>query len=270
MPFVIPGGEFYHYTSFGGLIGIVHSREIWATSVHYLNDEQEFRHGLDVVLRHIEGWLHESGTNHELHSRLSERFRGASRLEVYVFSFSEVPDLLSQWRAYCPDGAGVAIGFPKSLIDQRAAVHGFDFVPCIYDPLQQAEAVATMLLEAGTAWENSGRTASELDIQTERLLRLVPRMKHHSFREEKEWRLVSRPLIDFGDRLDYRATRSMLLPYVRVGLAEAGQEITLGNIFVGPNRHIESAMLAVGSLLRSRPRIKHMCVERSQVPYRTW
>src|SRR5207249_4501534 len=104
----------------------------------------------------------------------------------YVFSFSAVPDLLSQWRAYCPDGAGVAIGVPKTLINRRAAVHGFDFVPCIYDPRQQAEAVVSILREADTAWTSAGKTTAELDVQTDRLLRLVPRMKHHSFREEEE------------------------------------------------------------------------------------
>src|SRR5437870_11124600 len=84
--------------------------------------------------------------------------RGWSRPEVYVFSFSAVPDLLSQWRAYCPDGAGVAIGFPKALINRRAAVHGFDFAPCIYNPRQQAEAVVSILREADVAWNNAGKT----------------------------------------------------------------------------------------------------------------
>ena len=33
--------------------------------------------------------------------------------ETYICSFSENGDLLSQWRGYCPDGEGYAIGFKQ-------------------------------------------------------------------------------------------------------------------------------------------------------------
>jgi hypothetical protein len=262
--------EFFHYTSFAGLLGILQTRALWATSVHYLNDEQEYRHGHEIVLRHIENWLSNDAESQNLLSRLGERLKAWSRPDTYVFSFSSVPDLLSQWRAYCPDGSGVSIGFPKSLIERRAGALGFDFLPCIYDHTSQAQTVAAVLQAVVAAWEQSNKGDPVLDQATERFLRLIPRMKHRSFAQEQEWRLISRPLVGARTRSSYHATRTMLIPYFSLSLADEGEPIGLSNIYVGPNHHIEAAMHAVSSLLSSAGDITHLSVTRSDVPYRTW
>ena len=45
-----PTRTLYHYTSIGGLQGIVESRGIWATEIRYLNDAKELVQTLDMFL----------------------------------------------------------------------------------------------------------------------------------------------------------------------------------------------------------------------------
>jgi hypothetical protein len=44
----------YHYTSQAGLIGIVKSMKLWATSIRYLNDSREYNHDRDLLLSVID------------------------------------------------------------------------------------------------------------------------------------------------------------------------------------------------------------------------
>jgi hypothetical protein len=52
--------------------------------------------------------------------------------EVYVASFTEEGDLLSQWRGYCPKG-GFSVGFASNLLSDVANKHDSFLLPCIYD-----------------------------------------------------------------------------------------------------------------------------------------
>ena len=49
-----PGAPLYHYTSYGGFLGIVTNKCMWATSIHYQNDAEEFVHSMNVVRIEIE------------------------------------------------------------------------------------------------------------------------------------------------------------------------------------------------------------------------
>jgi hypothetical protein len=39
----------YHYTDWGGLEGMLKTKEIWATHINYMNDEREFIHAKDYL-----------------------------------------------------------------------------------------------------------------------------------------------------------------------------------------------------------------------------
>ncbi len=39
----------YYYTTQQGLLGIINSREIWATHTQYMNDVREFRHATEFA-----------------------------------------------------------------------------------------------------------------------------------------------------------------------------------------------------------------------------
>ncbi len=132
----------YHYTTAEGLLGIVQTRKIWATSIFYLNDMKEFRDGIELSKKHVQA-LHDGMTEAFLRKLLAnvlERLRACDGFHTYVCSFSELADDLSQWRAYCPAG-GFAIGFPKDMLTVAALQQSCYSEPCIYDPKEKELAV---------------------------------------------------------------------------------------------------------------------------------
>jgi hypothetical protein len=63
---------------------------------------------------------------------LGTRLEQVSNIHIFVTSFSEVDDLLSQWRSYCPNGAGYSISFlAKDLIEQETT-QGFSLHHAIH------------------------------------------------------------------------------------------------------------------------------------------
>ena len=52
---------------------------------------------------------------------------------IYVASFTANPDLLSQWRGYCPNGAGFCLGFSCQNLAGFSAENEFRLAECIYD-----------------------------------------------------------------------------------------------------------------------------------------
>ena len=130
----------WHYTTAAGLDGILKSQQLWATSVRYLNDDEELRgfferklpalleagidDGIQKVLESPRGkeMLKEAGDvagiRRNLLSGLHESLTTVTLgLEVYVTSFcytasgaDSADGLLSQWRGYGRDG-GYALVF---------------------------------------------------------------------------------------------------------------------------------------------------------------
>ena len=45
----MPPEILYHYTSQDGLIGMLNTKTIWASKIHYLNDSKEFALALDLA-----------------------------------------------------------------------------------------------------------------------------------------------------------------------------------------------------------------------------
>src|ERR1035441_9693602 len=50
------------------------------------------------------------------------------------------------------------------------------------------------------------------------LHRYAPILKDKAFSEEREWRIISRPLMCTGERFDFREGSSMLVPFYRFPL----------------------------------------------------
>jgi hypothetical protein len=45
----VPPKTLNHYTSANGFLGIISSKTLWLTNIHYLNDNQEFKLAVDVA-----------------------------------------------------------------------------------------------------------------------------------------------------------------------------------------------------------------------------
>ena len=91
------------------------SHELWATDIRHLNDATEFQYALDLATRRLDELSDDIGRQAG-DDVLGEWRRGiqlAKYPRIYVTSFCEDGDLLSQWRGYAA-GGGIRWGSPRS------------------------------------------------------------------------------------------------------------------------------------------------------------
>jgi len=235
----------YHYTTSSGLLGILNTKSIWATHARFLNDAQELDYGLTLI-REI---LHSYPAS-DLVSAAATHLK-ESRPAYFLTCFCAVDDLLSQWRAYARSttGTGYSLGFDTSFLPAK------HLVEVEYDPATQVVAVRSAIDEHLAQLGEFPEDYISFSLQAA-LLRLAIRLKHPTFREEREWRLVYR-LEDENSGFDYtswraefRASDRFIVPYIQVELPTidslSGKDpLHLKSIRVGPTSNPEEARYAL-------------------------
>jgi len=263
-----PTSRIFHYTSQAGLVGIVKSKCIWATSIHHLNDATEFDYARGLLKRVI-GEKSQDGVGTRLVRELNKLIVGSARINLFVTSFSEKPDLLSQWRAYCPNGNGYSIGFKYAQLADQMSRQKFFLAPCIYDPVEQEKLIRELVDQAFTR-ARAVASPKITEIANECLDKFFivgPTLKHPSFAEEVEWRLISEyPKFVGEPQIAVREGKSILLPYFQFRLAEENAHLPKPRIVVGPNPHMELAILSVQFLMGTF----QADVRPTTIPYRAW
>jgi hypothetical protein len=272
-----PHTPLYHYTGQTGLLGIIREKQIWATHTPYLNDRREFMHAVDLVREEIDELL--TSPDHQTRSILQEMNDGISGIEsmnVCVCSFSEERDSLSQWRAYGSGTSGFAIGFPPDFLAEATEKAGWYLAPCIYDPSDQRTLIRSLVeevLEQNIERKRAAKTEED-DLPPggnlyAYLNRYAPILKDCSFREEREWRMISRPLMYRNKRFDFRQGSSLLIPYYKFPLADEGLTFRLHEVVVGPTPDERRSRMSVRGFLVHWG-LKDVPIEISKVPYRNW
>ena len=109
---------------------------------------------------------------------------------MFVACLSEAGDLLSQWRGYCSAGNGFSIGFSQERLLSVLSGQGFGIAACIYDYKEQHSLSEELVDDAIEAIERSVSREDALGTFITRFLRIGPLLKHPSFSEEKEWRIL--------------------------------------------------------------------------------
>jgi hypothetical protein len=135
--------KLWHYSSVQGFQGIVASKAIFATDVRFLNDRTEFIHAREIAAQVI-AETGEYGANHFPAREYSRKAvdlafdsgnLSPDRLQVFVASFSEAEDQLSQWRGYSQGSSGVSLSFNLTTLRPPAHIDTLvTFAPCIYKP----------------------------------------------------------------------------------------------------------------------------------------
>lgn len=281
-----PPTSLFHYTNQSGLLGIINDSEIWATHTQYLNDAREFRHAIDLIKDELAKMMLEPFycDHAELLRFMKDALVGIETINVCVCSFSAKGDVLSQWRAYGGRSSGFAVGFSGPFLKQVCKQLNFWLVPVQYSELAQRSLLRTLLEDvfeenlAASRKLGNGRKQGDGDEEPDfrtggnlvaYLNRYAPILKHESFSEEEEWRIITRPLSCAFDRFAYRTGTSMLVPYYRIPLTSEANGIKINELIVGPTPHpIESRQSVGGFLVKHR--LDETEVRNSQVPYRNW
>lgn len=168
-------------------------------------------------------------------------------------------DLLSQWRGYCPPGAGYAIGFDSSILVEVFEREDIVFARCTYDLDEQRLILSDILdklVEVFHVGLDRGRNPSEVASLMMpgvyfHVARAATFIKHPKFKEEGEWRAVTGLLPAEG--LEFRSGVASLIPFRKVSIGREGRLPVL-RIRVGPTVNPILSIVAVNLLLDGIPR----------------
>ena len=266
-----------HYTSQNGLIGILRGKAMYATDAAYLNDSEEVIYAINLAKKYFRNHHTKDPRFMTEVNKILEKASGhAGHLPVYVASFSEEPDLLSQWRGYCPNGPGFALSLSADRMMTLGQTHDWEIFKCIYDEDEQVEVFKRMLDEAGSVTSPLKGFPTEVAFGL-LLLYFASVFKHPKFKEESEWRATKRtggsPIVLPGKPVippNVRPGSSMLIPYIPFPVTRKPTEaIELSQLVVGPTPHPSLAVRAVNALLNE---YKVVCAEvsSSEIPFRNW
>lgn len=263
----------YHYTSIQAFKSIVDNNEIWATSAeHLISDPSEITIAKTIASKLLIEKKEEFKDKQELYEKCKKTIEDSDRLKEFycICSFTEEKDLLSQWRAYCPDG-GVSIGFsiPKiSDNDIYLAVrdgsyhtdtyaHENCIYKCIYEPDEQERKMRELFVFLLERTEYTGQLGSFF---WNMIKTFSYTFKHKSFKEEKEWRLC---YITFDDKLKYRTKHSTLIPYLPFMMVDKNDKTLIKEIMIGPSRDKENLRKSVSMYLKD----SEISVNKTDTPF---
>ena len=221
----------YHYTNMHGLVGIVKSKSIWCTKIQYLNDASEYEHGFSflktAMLDNEQGlenaWKGLTVKEKDIDSSIQEY----SMLDIFVSSFTELSDTLSQWRGYASDN-GVYISFGRKKLKTQASAKNYSLLECVYEDDKKKNLAEKyikrwikILKDDGGRFGGSNETVKFI---VKCFIKHSCRFKHESFKEEKEWRLISFPkdgvlnITPNTKVVKFRPSRTNLIPYTEFDL----------------------------------------------------
>lgn len=253
----------YHYCTLDSLLGIVQNRCLWASDARFLNDRKEvseakerIQRSRDFVERRIRGF---PGCAEVLDSL--DRVCGSEHL-LFVISFSEVEDNLSQWRCYGDRGRGVCLGFDEPLV--RSLGHRLGRM--LYGADELLEAVIQASIEHA---QREVRTAADNEALDRRFTEIMALSKHSAFADEREVRLL---FLDgdpgVGERR-FRRSGQFITSYRPISLEPLWEREVLKKLCVGPCQHEEATKWALIQFLveMGTPRT---VVHDSKAPFREW
>ncbi len=277
-----PTNVLYHYTSLSGLMGIVDTRSLWISEIRYLNDAEELRHLGRWLSAEIASLLEKPSSNadvlQQLRNWLPNRLEAGPK--IFVGSFTENGNLLSQWRGYCPHGRGVSVGFAAEEIIAAAGDQDFLVGKCIYDTKQKhvlaeriIKRIVSLAVERGPDSKKHPLNSyhgvfSEVEPD---LLGIAAVIKDASFHEEKEWRVVSPVHSNYAEaQIMHREGAAMLIPYMELRLPVTGTgspSLAIERVYVGPTPNVNLSIDSLCTFL-ARARVKNVRVSNSCIPYR--
>lgn len=274
-----PDSPIYHYTSNDGFLGIIQTKTLWATKLHYLNDSTEFAYAIGLVKENLNDRLRRKDDPcNDFYKKAIADLHSIEDVHIFVACFSEMGDLLSQWRGYCPNSVGYSIALDFTQLQEAMVKENFRLVRCVYNEERQRAIVDDLIAsEAESVDQTSVQVASMHLIH--RIPEVAPALKHPQFAEEREWRLVSkRPVSILNPQVRFRSGRWSLIPYYRFALCQDSNPIKVSHMYVGPNPHMKLAIHAAHAAVwnakvefpPTRQYSPPFDVRPSSVPYRGW
>lgn len=264
----IPEGRLFHYTSLKGVWGIFTSKSIWATDILYLDDTTEYMLAYELVKKKWNNFRDSMGGHiagaflvpfwAELKKKPGSHAMGIHTEAVYVCSFSTRDNRIA-WEAYGNHGRGYAIGFDYNDLINPMHNQSFFLVPCQYDTEMHSRIIDAFLERARdifrmtqASFARGGRqieVAGEIAAKKAYLdfLQVAPMLKSPDWKEDSEWRLISKPIPRSPTTRPYipspesHTGGEAQIPYIEFKLQENAKPLQIPEILIGRglNRDIE-------------------------------
>lgn len=282
----------YHYTSIEGFLGIISSKNLWASHCQYLNDASEYKHALSFAEEISSKIYMNDDYNAGFGFILGKSIYSLPEdSEVFIASFSEEFDLLSQWRGYCPPNDGICIGFDKEIIKEFCDKNDFKLEKCIYEEKLQINKIHELVEKCYKSCPQHTITRDEYNLLNSKdcvdfeidyhekikkfsdcndvftkfnnaLMEYAPLIKNSGFYEEKEWRIICKSP---NTTIDFRKGKGYLIPFINLDLLNFSKEI-IKEIIIGPNvneRRCEESI----KILLERKGLVNVKIKHSTIPY---
>jgi hypothetical protein len=267
-----PKETLYHYTTFKGLFGIVESRELWASDVRYMNDAAEIRHTVDLLKQEVGVRIEAGSTKSTLLTAFVEWLRKklSNGHLLFAASFRENGNLLSQWRGYSTVGKGVSVGFDPEIISCLAKQQGFKVARCIYKSSEQQLLIKKVVDAVEVLAESrDSRNYEDIFVEIESdILLLTAVLKHPSFEEEAEWRVISPSFAEQDcPEVKFREGSSMIVPYISFSLIFE-QALAVRHVYLGPSPNSRNSMNSLRMFLQRHDTQLSDGISYCDIPYR--
>jgi hypothetical protein len=289
----------YHYTSMDTFLKIVESQQLWATDVAYLNDTSEQEHFFQRALGRLPKVLSKRPEWQEWNFEVTSSHITPDIVSIatspFLTSFSSDDDSLPQWRAYCPQGNGISIGFRVENLKQATLHMGdtkdpfgidhrlkwgrveYDCVDSLVD-LELEKILAELATQASSNSQNDPRFGSKGHVLRTYIRGRAVFYKHDSFKAEKEYRLILPGVYWLRSILHFSASKSTLRPHVKfdipaLGTSQSNQTMhstwnAVAEVRIGPTPNPALTAASVHTMLYDR-RI-NCDLKISEIPFRNW
>jgi hypothetical protein len=192
----------WHYTDAAGAFGIITSHVLWFGDARFLNDRTEGIYPAELVTDILNDRRLRAPDPYDLLPTARLQW-AANRVQsgLYVCSFSEVKDSLSQWQRYGAGGRGYSIGFHPQELDVRLG-RAVRRLRMVYDrkrlhgilrqALKHELARYTADLQIGAATYGGASASTAAGFVAYALEQHALALKHPNFADELEWRYILR------------------------------------------------------------------------------
>lgn len=282
----LPKGLLYHYTSIDGVMGILENSEVWATSILHLNDTKEYFEGAAIIDEVFKKKKRNSRKYKNFFMDVEQTIDFFTEKDVFVTSFSEHADQLSQWRGYTPQNSGYSIGFDfhrnkfsagnTKWVGENGS---FFLVKCIYDDTKKyemAEALADQfkeqwLAEEKTDWKMGKKRIGQASVVFYKFFRtvLASACKNSSFKEEAEWRFVY--ISPSKEKFRFRKGLSSITPFIQIPLHTNSDDepAHISEVVIGPTPDKQLTKSSLERFIETKTALS-IPVRLSTIPFRSW
>lgn len=276
----------YKYIGINGLKGMIENHEIWASNIRFMNDSDEFVHGINnltkVIFNQLQGrqyTLYPERKNEEV--LFLEKFLSLLKTRdnpSYISCFSIEHDQLSQWRAY----GDYSVEFDtKKLLDEFCPQQ-CPIRKVVYTEKQDEnyfkEIIEKYLKSKEQLIKDNFIEKLFTDIDTVLIM-----MKNEKFKEENEVRLIyfdnDEWLQKYNIRkkeLNFRQGKNYFVPYIKFyqnnqknNDLEKRNILPITKIIISPKLKSDFDRVEAGlRMLLDHNGYQHVSIVSSEIPYR--